>query len=71
MTVALEEERRERLTIMVGRAHAHEAMKLRELLGEAKTDVVTRSASSNLVTSQALHPSIVLCSPAMPRASAT
>jgi hypothetical protein len=60
MTVALEEERWKCLTIMVARAQAHEAMKLRKLLGKAKTDVVTGAALSSLGTSQDLHPSIVL-----------
>jgi hypothetical protein len=34
VTIALEEERRECLTIMAVRAQAQEAMKMRELLGE-------------------------------------
>jgi hypothetical protein len=71
VTAALEEERRERLTIMANWAQAQEAMKLHELVGEAKTDTMAGTASSSLVTSQALRPLMVPCSPATPRASAT
>jgi hypothetical protein len=51
MTAALEEERRERLTIMATRAQAQEAMKLRELVSEGKTDALAGAASSSSVTS--------------------
>jgi hypothetical protein len=51
MNAALEEERRERLAIMAARAQAQEAMKLRQLVGEGKTDVVAGAASSSSVTS--------------------
>jgi hypothetical protein len=47
VTIAQEEEWRERLTIMVVQAQAQKAMKMRELLGEAKTNIVTGAASSN------------------------
>jgi TctA family transporter len=69
MAAALEEERREWLTIMAARAQAQEAMKLRELLGEGKTDGVAGAASSSSVTSQALRPLMVPRLPATPRAA--
>jgi predicted RNase H-like nuclease (RuvC/YqgF family) len=69
MTAALEEERRERLTIMAARAQAQKAMKLWELVGVGKTDAVTGVASSSSVTSQALRPPMVPRSRATPRAA--
>jgi predicted RNase H-like nuclease (RuvC/YqgF family) len=69
VTAALEEQRQERLMIMAARAQAQEAMKLRELVGDGKTDTVTRVASSSSVTSQALRPPMVPRSRAMPRAA--
>jgi hypothetical protein len=69
ITAALEEERRERLMIMAARAQAQEAMKVRQLVGEGKTDAVAEAASSSSVTSQALRPPMLLCSPATPRAA--
>jgi hypothetical protein len=71
VTTALNEERWERLMIMAARAQAQEAMKLQELVSDDKTDVMAGAALSNLITSQALRPPIVPCSPATPRASAT
>jgi hypothetical protein len=59
VTATLEEERQERLTIMVTWAHAQETMKLRELVDEAKTDALAGADSSSSVTSQALRPSMV------------
>jgi alanyl-tRNA synthetase len=69
MNAALEEERQERLTIMAARAQAQDAMKLRQLVGEGKTDVVAGAASSSSVTSQALRPQMLPRSPATPRAA--
>jgi hypothetical protein len=69
MNAALEEERRERLTIMAARARAQEAMKLRQLVGEGKTDVMAGAASSSSVTSLALRPPMLPRSPATPRAA--
>jgi hypothetical protein len=69
MNTSLEEERRERLTIMAARAQAEEAMKLRQLVGEGKTDAVAGASSSSLVTSQALRPLMLPLSPATPRAA--
>jgi hypothetical protein len=51
MNAALEEERQERLMIMAARAHAQEAMKLRQLVDDGKTNAVVRAASSSSVTS--------------------
>jgi hypothetical protein len=59
VTAALEEEKRERIVIMAARAQAQEAMKVRELLDEAKTDVVAGTTSSSLVMSQVLQPPMV------------
>jgi hypothetical protein len=69
MNAALEEERRERLTIMAARPQAQEAMKLQQLVGEGKTDAVVGAASSSSVTSQALCPPMLPRSPATPRAA--
>jgi hypothetical protein len=69
MNAALEEERRERLTIMATRAQAQEAIKLRQLVGEGNTDAVAGAASSSSVTSQALHPPMLPRSPVTPRAA--
>jgi hypothetical protein len=66
LTVALEEEKRECLTIMAARAQVQEAMKVRELLGEAKTDVVAGTTLSSSVMSQALRPLMVSWSPVTP-----
>jgi hypothetical protein len=55
VTAALEEERRERLTIMAAQAQAQEAMNLQELVSKTKPDVVAGAALSSSVTSQALH----------------
>ena len=41
----------ERLTMVASLVQAHEVMKLRELVGEGKTDVVAGAASSSSVTS--------------------
>jgi hypothetical protein len=71
VTAALEEERRESLTIMAAQDQAQEAMKLWDLVGEAKTDAVAEAASRSLVTSQDLQPPMVPHSPATPRASVT
>jgi hypothetical protein len=54
---------------MATRAQAQEAMKLRELMGEGKTNGDAGAASSSSVTSEALHLLMVLCLPAMPRAA--
>jgi hypothetical protein len=69
VTAAQEEERRERLMIMAARAQAQEAMKLRELVVEAKTNAVAGADSSNSVMSQALRPPMMPRSTATPRAS--
>jgi hypothetical protein len=66
---ALEEEWRERLTIMAARAQAQEAMKLRQLVGVGKTDAVAGAASSSSVTLQVLRPTMLPRSPATPRAA--
>jgi hypothetical protein len=69
MTAALEEERREWLTIMAARAQAQEAMKLQELIGKGKIDAVAGAASCSSVTSQALRPPMVPRLPTTPRAA--
>jgi murein DD-endopeptidase MepM/ murein hydrolase activator NlpD len=69
MNAALEEERRERLTIMDAWAQAQEAMKLRQLVGEGKTDAVDQAVSSSSVTSQALRPPMLPRSPTTPSAA--
>jgi hypothetical protein len=65
-TVALEEEKRERLTIMVARSQAQEDMKMRELLGEAKIDGLAGATLSSSITSRALRPPMVPRSPTTP-----
>jgi hypothetical protein len=50
-TAALGEEKQDRLAIMAIRAQAEVVMKMSELLGEAKTDVVVGATSSSSVTS--------------------
>jgi hypothetical protein len=62
LTAALEEEKRECLTIMAARAQVQEAMKVRE----AKTDAVAGTTSSSSVTSQVLRPLMVSWSPVTP-----
>jgi hypothetical protein len=44
-------------------------MKLRELVGDGKTDIVAGAASSSSVMSHDLRPPMVPRSPAMPRAA--
>jgi hypothetical protein len=48
---SLEEEKREHLALMASRAQAQEAMKMWELLSEAKTDAVVGASSSSSVMS--------------------
>jgi tRNA pseudouridine-54 N-methylase len=48
-----EEDRQESLVLMAAWAQAQEAMKMRDLLGEGRTDAVADTTSSSLVTSQA------------------
>jgi hypothetical protein len=69
MNATLEEDRQEWLMIMAARAQAQEAMKLRQLVGEGKTDTMAEAASSSLVTSQALRPPMLSRSPTTPRAA--
>jgi hypothetical protein len=69
MNAALKEERQERLTIMATRAQAQEAMKLRQLVGEGKTDAMAGAPSSSSVTLQALRPPMLPRSPATLRAA--
>jgi hypothetical protein len=55
LTATIEEEKQERLVLLHTKASAQKAAKLRELLGEGKTDTAATTSSSS-VTSQALRP---------------
>jgi hypothetical protein len=63
LVVAQEEEKREAV-LMHTQAQVKEVMKMRELLGEVRTNVVVGTTSSSSVTSQALRRPMLPWSPA-------